>query len=545
MSTEKKPSNTIYACSRDLQIVPGAHIDPILGTCRLLQSIKGDRVEYLEKSMVSHNSIETSHIKDLIESRKCMGNPHVWYPEEYKISSESRCCGSVSKIVAYFPTFDNSLQKMIGLQGTPNQGFDDKFLMRLVKNTLSGMRSIEVTNSYHGHLAPKYIGFLQGNGQNSQFIVAEDFADKNSHVDMPLSGRSKNDLYMSPEGFKLLCDGKPYTSPGHDLVISDVFTLGMILLKCATACSTHFCYDIRNNFFDKNLLNSYLVALSGSRKQSIPVFVQIVKEMLAFKPEDRPNFAKLMKMLDSGHSEVRNPYGIESNLWTQITVNRTGKDGSSDQSTATGNKYKSTVYKEYIKPLDLSQVSENQYSNTDREPLVAKSQIKQYEAPIPHFPVNLTKVPITPRNDEPLASYLQSRNLLTLYSNYRRPSIPNHIPSNMQPQQTLNPQNRNMNPTQSQPRLGLEYPNLQNPYLIKNDSTQKVNPYPHEIQPNPRPSFLPQPRPQSYRSPSQPIFKPQPMFPVPSAGNRQQSTRQPNYNPLMTRIGLLPLNSNK
>lgn len=421
--------NAIFACGQRLLIVPGKYVDPILGKSRLLRSDDMGSKEYVEKIVVVNAADEGNRIRDLLESRRSLKNDYLWHAEEFKVHRDWKCCGSVTKITAYFESFEANLENMLGSLPTGAKGFEDKLLMKLMKSCLDGMEALEAIDSYHGHLCPKFIGYTSSMGFNGRFVVAENQFEKEDLIDKPLKTRLPREIFASPEGFELLSQEKAYTSPGHRLITSDVFSLGMIMLKCSTGCDTRLCYDSTLKLFDHALLKSYFSMLESTRNTSIPVFVELVRQMLKTNPADRPSFKYLKRIMDKDYSEVKTYFEPEYPLWHHQAERRQhyAKTVTNNATTATKYGKGGVVHKNFIVDLDNSHISDqNTNTNFPNPALIIREQRRVpgkrdsgRQTPFPYFPINQ----LTPANslDFPQTRIEQQHKLASNSATFNQP----------------------------------------------------------------------------------------------------------------------------
>ena len=120
-----------------------------------------------------------------------------------------------------------------------------------------------------------------------------------------MMNKNSSKLYASPILFQEL--QRNNLKPRHDQCKSDVYSMGMTLVHAATLQPVSDCYDHLRNTIDQKVLNAKL--MSVSRKYSVE-FGSFLKEILAFKEAERPNFLSLLTRLSVNQEDNQQQYSV-------------------------------------------------------------------------------------------------------------------------------------------------------------------------------------------------------------------------------------------
>ena len=132
----------------------------------------------------------------------------------------------------YMPYPEEDLRKELRGRRHSQISFTNQEITFLLYDVLNGLYHMQLLGLCHGKLTPSFIAnTLQG------YAVLEDpMHDLFSMINLQfLRSASKEDnqpgkLYLSPEAYKCACAGMKAGS-GYNLIKSDVFSLGLILLE--------------------------------------------------------------------------------------------------------------------------------------------------------------------------------------------------------------------------------------------------------------------------------------------------------------------------
>ena len=168
--------------------------------------------------------------------------------------------------------------------------YSENDLINITKQLISALSFLQTKNIVHRDIKPQNILIFKDN----KYKLA-DFGESKqmSNISFSLNNGSLRgtELYMSPLLFNGLRNGQIDVS--HNLVKSDVYSLGLCLLYAATF-SNKSLYDVRK-FVEMKELKKYIEdTLKDKYSQK---FIDLIISMLEIHEDKRPDFIELEKLI--------------------------------------------------------------------------------------------------------------------------------------------------------------------------------------------------------------------------------------------------------
>ena len=165
-------------------------------------------------------------------------------------------------------------------------------LINIIKQLTSALSFLQKNNIVHRDVKPQNILIFKDN----KYKLA-DFGESKQLNNISLSlfngSLRGTELYMSPLLFNGLRNGQIDVT--HNLIKSDVYSLGLCLLYAATTNNKSL-YDIRK-FVEMDGLSNYIKNVLKNRYTK--KFIDLIISMLEIHEEKRPDFNELEKIVNT------------------------------------------------------------------------------------------------------------------------------------------------------------------------------------------------------------------------------------------------------
>ena len=278
-------------------------------------------------------------VQQHVTTRTGINHSNLQRPLECKSAVESSWCVSQLQyqILTELPNTDVGL--LMQVSSANASGFSDETLLQLWEDSIRGMQELEVRRLCHGHLSPKMIGWFKG--EECFKIVEVPWFDPSS---VNMSDLDREDLYLSPKVFRDLASrthptgdtsssDRVYFKSTNLSILDDVFSLGLILLYCATGIQADTFYDgFTQRLNEQKLMNC--IQKMETLRVNLPQFVVSTKMMLAMDESQRPTFARIAREFGLNGQSGRNSRRHKEPEQTQSWIQNKG-NGNADQSGAT------------------------------------------------------------------------------------------------------------------------------------------------------------------------------------------------------------------
>ena len=169
--------------------------------------------------------------------------------------------------------------------------YSEKDLINIIKQLISALSFLQAKNIVHRDIKPQNIILYKDN----KYKLA-DFGESKqmNNISFSLNNGSLRgtELYMSPLLFNGLRNGQIDVS--HNLIKSDVYSLGLCLLYAATLNNKSL-YDVRKYIEMKGLKKYIKDILKDKYSKKL---IDLIISMLEIHEEKRPDFIELEKIID-------------------------------------------------------------------------------------------------------------------------------------------------------------------------------------------------------------------------------------------------------
>lgn len=258
-----------------------------------VELVKDPKTEnfYTKKFEIFTSEESANDLKNKIAKR--MKHPNLFYGNiaDYKQTSIQDFCSSFYKLETLIPHPEEDLAKDLRkkLKGEKlrlkNEKFSDKELTLLMYNLILGMHHLHKMGFSAPYLSPKWIAKT-----TTGYAVLDDpYVDLRQPKPFLIS---EKECYLSPEAYKNYQNDIPLD--GLNLEKSDTFTVGMILLECATLKDVSHLYQGKS--FLREQFEILMEEMLEKYKDNV-LFCSSVKRMLRFEPSRRTSFGELVEKL--------------------------------------------------------------------------------------------------------------------------------------------------------------------------------------------------------------------------------------------------------
>jgi serine/threonine protein kinase len=194
----------------------------------------------------------------------------------------------------YMPYPEEDLRKDLRRRVSHKRGFTNQEITFLFYDVLNGLYHMQILGICHGKLNPSFIArTLHG------YAVLEDpMHDLFTVIDLQKMKRDTKDgdrpgrLYLSPEAYRCAKMGMKAGS-GYNLIKSDVFSFGLILLEAGTQMDLSDVYN-GDGTFNQDALE-YYIHMFKCRYPENNLITSSVAKMLEVKEIHRPDFKELFE----------------------------------------------------------------------------------------------------------------------------------------------------------------------------------------------------------------------------------------------------------
>lgn len=192
------------------------------------------------------------------------------------------------------------------------QYFEETELLAIANNLIDALEFMQSYGISHGDIRTDTC-FISKEG-NVKVINRRLVCDERSNFEVARDGN--HGVFLTPIAFDTL-KKKGSEEPIQDRYKADVFSLGMVLLECATLKRSYQCYDWNNYTVNLNVLSQRLLEVKDRYSD---VFYEIIREMVRFDEEKRPDFAILKTYMnhDGAISTIRG--GNQLSNFNEISV---------------------------------------------------------------------------------------------------------------------------------------------------------------------------------------------------------------------------------
>ena len=205
-------------------------------------------------------------------------------------------CSNIFKVYFIYEFISRRLSDELQQRKILKNYFTELELLHLIDCILSGLIYFKNNNINHEDIQPKSI-FLSDEGIYK--INDIQFMSENNSYNKLLMGNSDS-FYIAPELLNLLKIRDFY--PVFDKEKSQVFSLGITVLECATLSAVSNCYNFDSFTINQekiNLLLEKVGIIYGKNKIWI-----LIKELLINDPLNRPNFEEVLSKISPHQIQV-------------------------------------------------------------------------------------------------------------------------------------------------------------------------------------------------------------------------------------------------
>ncbi|KAL4438379.1 hypothetical protein ABPG74_009418 [Tetrahymena malaccensis] len=273
----------------------GEEIDTRLGNVKVYQGPQSNLVAVKNNFLMSKELME-EFVENNLPKALNTQNRYLMKVLSYKTHSEDSMCGSVNGITTYHEYYQNTVQDELVRRQQVSLYYIEQELWAILYSIVSAAYYLEKNNLIPlTDVRPSTVYFtLKGEVKLMPFgIFPED-----------ISGYAKcfsqsEQSYLSPEQIEEMRKRKQV--PDVNQVKSDVYSIGMTILACATLQTSPSWYNYDECQINYNYVN-YL--LDFSKNQYSDFFCKVVKIMLSENAEDRPTPSIIYKILQPYEKDI-------------------------------------------------------------------------------------------------------------------------------------------------------------------------------------------------------------------------------------------------
>ncbi|KAL4486494.1 hypothetical protein ABPG72_018448 [Tetrahymena utriculariae] len=273
----------------------GEEIDTRLGNVKVYQGPQSNLVAVKNSFLMSKELMEEFVDHNLPKALNTQ-NRYLMKVLSYKTHSEDSMCGSVNGITTYHEYYQNTVQDELVRRQQVSLYYIEQELWAILYSIVSAAYYLQKNNlTALTDIRPSTVYFtLKGEVKLMPFgIYPED-----------ISGYAKcfsqsEQSYLSPEQLEEMRKRKQV--PDINQVKSDIYSIGMTMLACATLQTSPSWYNYDECQINYNYVN-YL--LDFSKNQYSDFFCKVVKIMLSENSEDRPTPSIIYKILQPYEKDI-------------------------------------------------------------------------------------------------------------------------------------------------------------------------------------------------------------------------------------------------
>ena len=262
--------------------------DERYGQIKIVQNKRNKSEILAVKTKTLLNKIEYTKLIQNLKKRKQLELPTLLKLKDYEIEEFEEFCSVYYKVYFIYEFISRTLEDEIEQRKSFKNYFTELELLHLIDCILSALIYFNNSNINHEDIQPHSI-FLSNEGiyklNDIQFM-----SEVNSYNNF-LIGYSES-CYLSPE---LLYSLKIRDiNPLHDKQKSQIFSLGITVLECASLSSITNCYN-----FDSFTINEDTIEILLKKIESLysKQFCLLLKNFLIINPDKRPNFNEILLKL--------------------------------------------------------------------------------------------------------------------------------------------------------------------------------------------------------------------------------------------------------
>lgn len=211
------------------------------------------------------------------------------------IISEKGLCSNFDKInyVIDYPKCDLMTEILEHKEG--KRIFSEDRIWNIMNDLISGLAELQKNNTLHNHLSNQSI-FLDEIGNVK--LMYPDIIKQTPNFAFIIGSNDRLGKYLSPEEMK--CLKKKTYDTNINRFVSDVFVLGMILLEIIELKVSNEFYNYQECLIYKTLLEKKISTKHNIYSEDLFV---VLRKMLIFDENKRPNFPQLMKIFKEQKSK--------------------------------------------------------------------------------------------------------------------------------------------------------------------------------------------------------------------------------------------------
>jgi len=294
--------------------------DARLGDIILLNNLKSGKQIYMrEKSIPNPDNCKKTidrALSYLSLNHLNLGKIHGIAAADTNLKSNNK-----PKLLIYFDYIANSLQQVLDERRDqlPNKSsssrktakfFSEDELYQILCQMVDVLEYLQQNSISHGEIRTETC-FVPKQGI---FMI---FNRKLLYDDTPAFSLAKGgdqSIFLSPVAFDAI--KKKKDEPVEDKYKADVFSLGMLILECATLKPSSLIYDYNNFSINLTLLSNRLLEV----KERYPkAFYNLLRDMLRLEEDQRPDFIRIkQKLVQEGRFE-QFILSLEAVLFEKIT----------------------------------------------------------------------------------------------------------------------------------------------------------------------------------------------------------------------------------
>ncbi|EGR34313.1 protein kinase domain protein [Ichthyophthirius multifiliis] len=272
------------------------HLDNRFGKIKLYQNQFQQYVAVKKSS--SHNKDE---INNFISKNAQFGlqinSPFLIKLNAFETHNENAMCASINQVITYYDYYLNTVHDELVRRNQVSLYYLEQELWVILYSIISAAFYLEENGRSIHNIRPQNIYFTQ-QGEVKLVpigIFPEDQTGYQKFITL------KEPILLSPE--QILSARVKNYDPNINQNKSDVYSIGMTMLYCASLQTMNQCYNYDNLQIDTQVLNQLQLFMKGEYSK---FFNNIVNLMLSDNPDDRPTSQFIYQILQPFETQILN-----------------------------------------------------------------------------------------------------------------------------------------------------------------------------------------------------------------------------------------------
>ncbi|KAM3147119.1 hypothetical protein pb186bvf_000835 [Paramecium bursaria] len=269
-----------------------------------IQVYKNNQQMIIVKNQWCNNEKEYESMIAQCEKRSKLIHDNLLKLQGYHSNQSNQLCGDISKISIYLEYFEMDLSKVLDIRRNQQQFFNEAELWKMFYTIMSLSNFLDRRGFIIGDIRPCNI-YLSADIKIAEYNIVPQ--DQNG---FQRAYYNSEKAYLAPELLVFLNQHLQIMPQLQQK--QDVFSLGIMLLECATLCQGRDFYN--NNQIDYNLINA-MIDQMRVMGYSATLF-RMIREMLKERVDERPSFYEIQEVLQPFEQLIlsKQPFQLQQQL---------------------------------------------------------------------------------------------------------------------------------------------------------------------------------------------------------------------------------------